>query len=81
MKKFMVLWHLTRNKTSGVIPGKPLRTFDRFASGLSLLVHLYKAKESLCYTFIVLTFDKIALPYPFYSRRKKELIFDSKSLA
>lgn len=31
MKKFMVLWHLTRNKAAGVIPGKPLRTFDRYA--------------------------------------------------
>ena len=29
MKKFMTLWHLTRSKTAGVIPGKPLRTLDR----------------------------------------------------
>ncbi|XP_053397950.1 protein dopey-1-like isoform X3 [Mercenaria mercenaria] len=28
-KKFSVLWHLTRNKKTDVIPGKPLRTFNR----------------------------------------------------
>ncbi|KAL4233674.1 Protein dopey-1 [Mactra antiquata] len=39
-KKFTVLWHLTRNKKTDVIPGKPLRTFHR-----SMFVILDSLKE------------------------------------